>query len=154
MDVESARAFLLALPHVVETQQWGDNLVFWVGDKAIGGKMFCLLNLGADGKGVIAYSAGPERYAELLEISGLIPAPYMARIFWVSAERWAVWRNADWQRELSAAHEITFNKLPTRVVDILSLSATTREKLIRDRRKLLAGRAAAKLKAPSATRPK
>ena len=154
MDVENARAFLLAIPNVVETQQRGDNLVFWVGDKVIGGKMFCLLNLGADGKGVIAYSAGPERYAELLEISGLIPAPYMARIFWVSAERWAVWRAADWQRELSAAHEITFNKLPTRVVDILSLSATTREKLIRDRRKLLAGRAAAKLKATSATRPK
>ncbi len=45
MDAERARAFLLTLPHVVETEQWGHNLVFWVGDKAIGGKMFALINL-------------------------------------------------------------------------------------------------------------
>ena len=43
MDSESARAFLLRLPHVEETLQWGNNLVFWVGDKAIGGKMFAKL---------------------------------------------------------------------------------------------------------------
>ncbi len=45
MDAEKARAFLLKLPHVVETRQWGNNLVFWVGDKTRGGKMFCLLDL-------------------------------------------------------------------------------------------------------------
>ena len=45
MNVELLRAFLLSLPHVEETMQWGDNLVFWVGDKAIGGKMFALANL-------------------------------------------------------------------------------------------------------------
>ena len=45
MDAERLRAYLLALPHVVETMQWGANLVFWVGDKAIGGKMFALINL-------------------------------------------------------------------------------------------------------------
>jgi hypothetical protein len=37
MDVERLREYLLRLPHVVETMQWGANLVFWVGDKAIGG---------------------------------------------------------------------------------------------------------------------
>ncbi len=72
MDVERVRTFLLALPHVVETMQWGDNLVFWVGDKAIGGKMFCLLNLDAGEHGVISYSAGPERFAELVEQEGIV----------------------------------------------------------------------------------
>src|ERR1700712_4622216 len=52
MDAERARAFLLKLPHVVETRQWGDNLVFWVGDKAIGGKMFALLNLDLGDSGI------------------------------------------------------------------------------------------------------
>ncbi len=45
--------------------QWGANLVFWVGDKAIGGKMFALANLDEDGKAVLSFHAGPERYAEL-----------------------------------------------------------------------------------------
>ena len=39
MDVERIRGFLLELAHVVETMQWGANLVFWVGDKTIGGKI-------------------------------------------------------------------------------------------------------------------
>ena len=84
MDAERIRAYLLTLPHTVETMQWGANLVFWVGDKAIGGKMFALVNLDDDGKAVISYSAGRERYFELLEIEGIIPAPYMARISWVN----------------------------------------------------------------------
>src|ERR1035437_9571719 len=45
MDAERLRAYLLTLPHVVETMQWGANLVFWVGDKAIGGKMFAVIDL-------------------------------------------------------------------------------------------------------------
>ena len=47
---------LLGLPHVVETEQWG-GLVFWVGDKHVGGKMFVMLPL--DGQGpLISYPAG------------------------------------------------------------------------------------------------
>ena len=42
MDAERLREYVLSLPHVVETMQWGANLVYWVGDKAIGGKMFAL----------------------------------------------------------------------------------------------------------------
>ena len=42
MDAERLREYLLRLPNVVETMQWGANLVFWVGDKAIGGKMFAV----------------------------------------------------------------------------------------------------------------
>ena len=51
IDAERIRAYLLTLPHAVETMQWGANLVFWVGDKAIGGKMFALVNLDGDGEG-------------------------------------------------------------------------------------------------------
>jgi predicted DNA-binding protein (MmcQ/YjbR family) len=142
MDVERARAFLLSLPHVVETQQWGDNLVFWVGDKRIGGKMFALIDLsGGLAKGVAMYSAGPERYAELVECEGLIPAPYMARIFWVAAERWNALRNSEWEEGLRAAHKITFDKLPKKTRDALALPVKAREKLIADRRKVLAEKA-------------
>ena len=144
MDAERIRAYLLTLPHAVETMQWGANLVFWVGDKTIGGKMFALVNLDGDGKAVISYSAGAERYSELLEIEGIIPAPYMARIYWVAAERWNVFRNLEWEQELSAAHTLTFNKLPPRTRAVLALSPTQQKRLIADRKKLLAAKAAAK----------
>jgi predicted DNA-binding protein (MmcQ/YjbR family) len=144
MDAERIRAFLLTLPHVVETMQWGANLVFWVGDKAIGGKMFALVNLDGDGRAIISYSAGPERYAELLEIEGILPAPYMARIFWVAIERWSVFRTPEWEQELRAAHTLTFNKFPPRTRASLAMPPAQQKRLIADRRKLLAARAAAK----------
>jgi predicted DNA-binding protein (MmcQ/YjbR family) len=144
MDAERIRAYLLTLPHAIETMQWGANLVFWVGDKAIGGKMFALANLEGDGKAILSYSAGPQRYSELLEIEGVIPAPYMARIHWVAVERWDVFRTAEWERELLAAHTLTFNKLPPRTRAVLAMSPARQKRLIADRRKLLAARTAAK----------
>ena len=141
MDVERARAFLLGLPHVVETMQWGDNLVFWVGDKAIGGKMFCLLNLDAVEQGVVSYAAGPERHAELVEREGMVPAPYMARIYWVAVERWDVLRKVEWESELRAAHELTLAKLPKGVREVLAMPERARSKVIAERRKVLAERA-------------
>jgi predicted DNA-binding protein (MmcQ/YjbR family) len=149
MDAERIRTYILTLPYAVETMQWGANLVFWVGDKTIGGKMFALVNLdGDDGhernktSPVISYAAGPQRYSELLEIDGIIPAPYMARIYWVAVERWNVFRTLEWEQELSAAHTLTFNKLPPRTRDVLAMPPTQQKRLIADRKKLLAARAA------------
>ncbi len=144
MDAERIRAFLLKLPHVAETMQWGANLVFWVGDKAIGGKMFALVNLDGDGRAFISYAAGPERYAELVERDGVFPAPYMARIFWVAVEQWNVFRPAEWEEQLLAAHAITLNKLPPRTRAVLAMPVAKQRQLLKERRKLLEERAKAK----------
>jgi predicted DNA-binding protein (MmcQ/YjbR family) len=144
MDAEQVRESLLKLPHVEETMQWGANLVFWVGDKAIGGKMFALVNLDEDGKGVISFHAGPERYPELLENDGVIPAPYMARIFWVALARWDAIPGRELLELLAQARELVYAKLPKRTKDVLAMPPTARKKLIAERRKLLAAGKATK----------
>jgi predicted DNA-binding protein (MmcQ/YjbR family) len=135
MNVESLRAWLLTLPHVTETMQWGDNLVFWVGDKAIGGKMFALANLSGGGHGVLSFAAGPERYAELLEVEGAFPAPYMARIYWIAIERYDVFSSNELKEHLRNAHGLVFAKLPKRTMEALALPATAQKKLIAARKK-------------------
>ncbi|MHB1856880.1 MAG: MmcQ/YjbR family DNA-binding protein [Acidobacteriaceae bacterium] len=140
MDAEQVREHVLRLPHVEETMQWGANLVFWVGDKAIGGKMFALVNLDEDGKGVISFHAGQERYAELLEHEGVFPAPYMARIFWVALERWDAIPRRELLELLGQARDLVYARLPKRTQDVLALPSTARKKLIVERRKLLASR--------------
>ncbi len=141
MDVEGIRSFLLSLPYVAETMQWGDNLVFWVGDKAIGGKMFAVLNLDyVKNSQVIGYAAGPERYAELLEIDGVSPAPYMARMHWVAVQSWNVFQPVRWKNELSAAHGLIYAKLPVRTKAALALPPREREALIAERKRLLKSR--------------
>jgi predicted DNA-binding protein (MmcQ/YjbR family) len=137
MDSESTRTFLLGLPFVEETLQWGNNLVFWVGNKAIGGKMFALLNLDADSNGVLSFAAGPEGSAELLEIDGIFPAPYLARAHWVAMERWNALRKADLEARLRAARDIVEAKLPKRTRDVLAMPAAERRKLITARQKEL-----------------
>jgi predicted DNA-binding protein (MmcQ/YjbR family) len=138
MDAERLREFLLKLPHVEETMQWGDNLVFWAGDKAIGGKMFALASLSGEGKGVLSFHVGPDRYDELLENEGIIPAPYMARIFWVCLERWDALPQRELEELLKRAYELVFSKLPKRTKDVLAMPMTQRRKLISERKKQLA----------------
>jgi predicted DNA-binding protein (MmcQ/YjbR family) len=135
MDIEPLRAWLLSLPHVAETIQWGDNLVFWVGDKAIGGRMFALANLSKDSHGVLSFAAGPERYAELIEIEGVFPAPYLARAHWVAIERYDVFPSTELKEHLRNAHAIVFAKLPKRTKDVLALPVVERRKLITARKK-------------------
>jgi predicted DNA-binding protein (MmcQ/YjbR family) len=141
MDAERAREYLLRLPHVVETMQWGANLVFWVGDKAIGGKMFAVLNLDEDHMAVLSFAAGPERYAELLETEGVFPAPYLARAHWVAIRHWGVLRSRELEEHLKFAQSLIYGKLPKKTRDVLAMSVATQRKLIKLRRKLLATRA-------------
>jgi predicted DNA-binding protein (MmcQ/YjbR family) len=143
MDVESVREFLRKLPHVEETVQWGDNLVFWVADKSIGGKMFALVNLDKDGRVPISFAAGPEKFSEMVEIDGVIPAPYLARAHWVAVERWDCFRPREWQQHLQRARDLVAAKLPKRTRDILALPAADRRKIVSDRKKLLAAAAKA-----------
>lgn len=138
MDNERVREFCLSLPHVVEAVGWGHHLVFWVGDKAIGGKMFALIHLDDAGTGVLWFHCGAERYRELLEIEGIIPAPYMAKAHWVTIERWDVLRQREYEDELRNGHALVYERLPKRVQTILAMPEKERNKLIRERRKVLA----------------
>jgi predicted DNA-binding protein (MmcQ/YjbR family) len=140
MDAEQVREYLLQLPYVAETMQWGANLVFWVGDKAIGGKMFALLNLDDDQQGVLSFAAGPERYAELLEAEGVYPAPYLARAHWVAIRHWGVLRSSELEELLKSGHGLVYAKLPKKTRDVLAMPPAAQRKLLKERKKSLAAR--------------
>jgi predicted DNA-binding protein (MmcQ/YjbR family) len=114
MDAERTRAFLLTLSHVVETRsdtrRWGDKLVFRVGPQEDGGKMFAQFDFAEDGRAVLSFAAGPERFRELLEKDGVVPAPYRARIYWVALESWDAFRRGELEELLKQAHGLTFAK--------------------------------------------
>jgi predicted DNA-binding protein (MmcQ/YjbR family) len=144
MDAERVREYLLQVPQVVETMQWGANLVFWVGDKAIGGKMFAVLNLDDDQKAVLSFVTGPERYAELLETEGVFPAPYLARAHWVAIRDWGVFRRSELEELLQYGRGLIYERLPKRTKDVLAMSTAAQRRLLKDRKRLLAARAAAR----------
>ncbi len=142
MDLERARAFLLSLPHVAEAEQFG-GLIYWLGDKAIGGRMFAHLSLD-EAALRISFPAGVERFHELLEREGLVPAPYLARAHWVAAERWDVFRHTEWEDGLRRAHTLTLERMAPKTRKLLALPQTELQKAVAERKRLLAARAAAK----------
>ena len=143
MNVERARAFLLSLPHVVETMQWGDNLVFWVADKAVGGKMFALIALDADtraGQPILSFAAGSAHFPNLLELEGCRPAPYFARIHWIAVTGWSTFTPGEWQQHLTRAHALTLDKLPRKTRAVLALPAAEAKRHIAAARQAALGR--------------
>lgn len=141
MDNERIREICMALPHAAETVNWGHHLVYWVGDRDIGGKMFAMTDLDGTGTGVLWFHCGAERFHELLENEGIIASPYLAKAGWVTVERWDALRPREIEAELRRAHGLIYEKLPKRTKAVLAMPEKERKKLIRDRKKLLKERA-------------
>src|SRR5580692_6317798 len=131
MDLEQFRDLTSSLPNVVETVQWGDNLVLWVAEKSIGGKMLAVANLEAGNKCVASFAAGEEGMAELCERDGISPAPYLARAHWVCIERWDALTAAEWQFRLALAHRMITDSLPKRTRELLDMTLSRRRQAIR-----------------------
>ncbi|MGA8743584.1 MAG: MmcQ/YjbR family DNA-binding protein [Terracidiphilus sp.] len=141
MDNERIRAICMALPHVAETVNWGHHLVYWAGDRNIGGKMFAMTDLDGTGTGVLWFHCGAERFHELLEIEGIIASPYLAKAHWVTLERWDALRPREIEEELRKAHALIFEKLPKRTKDLIGLPEEERKRLLSERKKRMAARA-------------
>ena len=144
MDNERVRQICMGLPDVAETVNWGHHLVYWAGDRDIGGKMFAMTDLDGTGFGVLWFHCGAERFHELLEIEGISASPYLAKAYWVTMERWDALRTREIEDELRRAHALIHEKLPKRSKTVLALPEKERAKAIKERKKLLAERAKAK----------
>jgi len=102
------RAFCLSLPHATEDVQWEHDLLF-----RIAGKMFCVANLEPGMSPTkIAFKCTPEKFAELVEIDGIIPAPYMARNHWVAMLDMNALRHPEIKELVEESYRMILAKLP------------------------------------------
>ncbi len=114
MDIESVRAYCLSLPHVTEKVQWGFDLVF-----KIGGKMFAVTVL-ETADHCLSFKCTPEKFAELIERDGIVPAPYVARYHWVALKRFNALNEKELKTLLRNAYDLVFEKLPQKAKAQLS----------------------------------
>lgn len=114
MDQEQIRRFCLSLPSVTERVQWGDDLLFCIGEK-----MFAVTSLDPKHGAKLSFKCTPEKFSELTEREGIIPAPYVARYHWVALTD----LDAIGQRELKGllknAYQLVRDKLPKKVQQTL-----------------------------------
>lgn len=106
MNVDWIRQYCLSLPHSTETVQWKDDLVF-----KIGGKMYAVTAL-EPGDHWLSFKCSPDGFASLIEREGIVPAPYLARAYWVSLVTEDALPRAEIKRLLKEAHGMVLAKLP------------------------------------------
>jgi predicted DNA-binding protein (MmcQ/YjbR family) len=89
---------------------WGNDLVF-----KIGGKMFTVISLEDASDHCMSFKCTPEKFAELVEQDGIMPAPYVARYHWVALERFDVLSDKELKTLLRNAYDLVFEKLPKKL---------------------------------------
>ncbi|MFN2576694.1 MAG: MmcQ/YjbR family DNA-binding protein [Pyrinomonadaceae bacterium] len=107
MDIESTQAFCLSFPHVTEEVLWGNDLVF-----KIGGKMFAVIGLEPALDHCMSFKCTAEKFGELIERKGVVPAPYVARYHWVALESFASLTEKELKALLKTSYELVIDKLP------------------------------------------
>src|SRR5689334_23844980 len=117
--IDWVRACCLALPHATEDVQWEHGLLF-----RIAGKMVCVANLEPGiSPTKIAFKCTPEKFAELVEMEGIIPAPYMARNRWVAMIEMHALRPPEIKELMQASYQMILEKLPKKTqMDLLAMS--------------------------------
>ena len=80
MNLDSIRKLCLSLPQATENLQWEDELCF-----KVGGKIFAMIEVSSVPQRLV-FKCDPEKFAELTEREGVVPAPYVGRYKWVMLE--------------------------------------------------------------------
>jgi predicted DNA-binding protein (MmcQ/YjbR family) len=116
MNIDWVRDLCLSFPHTTEKIQWGDDLVF-----KVAGKIHAITVL-HPAKIWLCFKADPEKFAELTERPGIIPAPYLARAKWIALETKDALPLDDLAALLRESYDMVVAKLPRKTRETLLAS--------------------------------
>ncbi len=104
MDIDIVRDICKGLPSVTEGIKWGNDLCFMVGEK-----MFCVVLLDTPIK--VSLKVNDEEFDEILNLKGIMPAPYAARHKWILIENTAVFNKKKWEHYIIQSYNLVKTKL-------------------------------------------
>jgi predicted DNA-binding protein (MmcQ/YjbR family) len=105
MDFEAAKALCRTFPGCTEDTKWGADTVF-----SVGAKMFAVSTLEVPATN-ICFKVDDERFLELTDRPGIIPAPYLARAKWVYIENAKALSDKEAAALLRRSYELVFARL-------------------------------------------
>lgn len=109
MDIEAAKTLCRSFPGSTEDIKWEDRLVF-----SVGGKMFAMTRNATPADG-ISFKVDDDRFLELTDRPGFIPAPYLARARWVRVSADAPLGGDEAAALLKRSWELVFGKLTNKL---------------------------------------
>jgi predicted DNA-binding protein (MmcQ/YjbR family) len=114
MNIDWIRDLCLSFPHSTEQIVWGDDLTF-----KVAGKIHAITVL-KPAKTWLCFKVSPEKFAELTERPGVIPAPYLARAKWVALETKDALSPVELAHLLRESYDMVVAKLPRKIREALA----------------------------------
>ena len=106
MTAAELRKICKGLPGCTEQIQWENDRVF-----KVGGKMFACSGLETTSR--YSFKVEDERFLELTDLAGIVPAPYLARARWVQVDpSECTLENAEIKQLVLRSYELVLGKLP------------------------------------------
>jgi predicted DNA-binding protein (MmcQ/YjbR family) len=112
-SVARAHAVCKALPGATFDVKWGKDECY-----SVGGKMFAVIGPGGiyggpkAAKWSISFKVDDDRFLEITDIYGIIPAPYMAKHHWVLVQDPKALTDQELETLVRRSHELIVAKLP------------------------------------------
>ena len=106
MSFEPLRRYAASLPGATRDIKWGADECY-----SIGGKMFAVFGIERGKATSLAFKVDPERFLELTDVEGVIPAPYLARAHWVQLEAAKALSTQDARALIARSHTLIAAKL-------------------------------------------
>ena len=109
MHIEDLRKLCLSFPGATEHQIWQGDLTFKIGDKMFAHTVLEVAPVW------LSFKTSDEKFAELIERQGVIPAPYLARAKWVALEDRDAIPATELRELLRDAYDLVVAKLPKKI---------------------------------------
>ena len=118
MNLESLRKYCATLPGATRDIKWGADEVY-----SVGAKMFSVFGIEKGKPANVGFKCGPDRFLELTDQDGIIPAPYLARAHWVLVRDAKALSDATARDLVRASHALIFAKLTKKTQASISAAA-------------------------------
>lgn len=126
MKLESLRKHAAALPGAVVDVKWGADEC-----ASVGGRMYAVFGLSSGRAQNVSFKVDAERFLELTDRPGIVPAPYLARAHWVQVADTKALSDDEARALVERSHALVLAKLPRRFRDGLAVMTARPRKAAR-----------------------
>ena len=106
MNLDKLRKYCATLPGATMDIKWGADECH-----CVGGKMFAVFGTKSRKATNVGFKCDPERFLELTDVDGIVPAPYLARAHWVLVEESKALTDAQARDLVAHSHALIMAKL-------------------------------------------
>jgi len=106
MNLDSLRKYCATLPGATRDIKWGADEVY-----SLGAKMFAVFWIEHGKARTASFKCDPERFLELTDQEGIVPAPYLARAHWVQVRETKALPDAAARELVQRSHALVMQKL-------------------------------------------